>query len=80
MIRFLRTATSLEYLDIRECLKITNDTINAAVELIQNRKNNVILEVRMHRLNHDAIHLFDPDTKPNINEIAKDLPLLHLIY
>ena len=63
----LRCATNLEHLDIRGCSKITNVTVNVAIEEIKKRKNNVILKIIISR------------RFININEIDENLPLLHFI-
>ena len=56
LIRVLESATNLESLDIRGCYEITNATLNVAIEVLKNRKNNSMLEIKMDRLTDIDIH------------------------
>ena len=67
LIRLLKCAKNLEYLNISYCYKITNATIDAAITILKNRANNAILEIII-----DA-------TDININEIDENILSLHLI-
>ena len=67
LIKLLRRAKNLELLDIEGCSDISNATINAAIKILKNRTNNIVLEIRMGNTN---INLF---------KIKEKVPLLHLI-
>ena len=67
LIKLLRCAKNLELLDIEGCNKITNATINVAIEVLKHRMNSIILEIK---IDHTSIRAY---------EITENLPLLHLI-
>ena len=79
LLRLMLVASNLEYLDIRRCLKITNLTINAAIEIKKTRKNNIILEIKMLRHFQGEINLFPLFKQPGFNSFVGNFPLLHLI-
>ena len=67
LIKLLRSAKKLEYLNIEDCSEITNTTIDAAIELLKNRKNNTPLEINVR------------GTSVGVREIRDNLPpLLYL--
>ena len=49
LIKFLKRAIDLEFLDIRCCKKLTTSAINAAIEITKKRTNNVVLEIEINR-------------------------------
>ena len=45
LIRTLRCAPKLEFIDVRFCYKITSAVVNFAVEETKKRQNNIVLEM-----------------------------------
>ena len=70
LIRLLRCADKLKYLDIRGCGKITNPVLDVAIEQTKKRTNNILLE----------IHIFTLGKNLDMEKIIDKSPLLHLIY
>ena len=68
LISLLRSASNLELLEVRRCLKVTNSIINVAIEETKNRKNNLVLRVLVR------------GTKIQISEIKEKSGFLHLDF
>ena len=66
LISLLKCASNLELLIINNCFKVTNSVVNVAVEVTNNRSNNMILELHIS------------ETNVNINEIKQKSPFLYL--
>ena len=66
LVNLLRCANKLKVLDFRYCPKITNSVIDVAIEVTENRKDYVILEV------------YIAGTSIDIDKIVKKSPLLYL--
>ena len=66
-IDLLKCASNLRVLDIRDCKKITNRIIETVIEETRNRKNNIVLVVRIEGTNIIS------------DEVIENSPFLRLI-
>ena len=70
LIRLLRSADKLQYLDITGCNRITNSVLNVDIEVTKSRENNVASNV--------ALEMKIDRTGINPNEISDRSTLLYL--
>ena len=68
LVRQLRCAKKLEYINMSHCKKISTSVLRVAIEETKKRTNDIVLEMEIY------------NTRININEVHEVSPRLHLVH